>query len=1657
MHIQASIAQTRLQQRPSEKNASQRVFNIGDGANGSSGRHHRHNEKKEEQSYEVEKEQSRSEEGRFQNFWKGIRHGVESSNKVSAQYSVLDGTKATKIDVRQMKLRWIFHPDYPFKITWEIFLSILVFYSVIIIPYHIGFQVPLTSEEDAINIFITVCFGMDILVNFNTAILDEQKERLIYRRRVIAKKYLHFWFWIDLIATIPFDLVLSAVLVGRNSISLVRLARILRLVRLVKLYRIFRGGNALTSFLHPGLVSMSTLLLQLFLLAHIFACFWHYLAISDLAKDYPTNWIDYGQFTNQSSAERYVASYYYTIVTMLTIGYGDIHGTNQPERIYAIVMMLIGGIIFGALTNQVTYLLAKRNPQAQAFKENMNDFKTFLASSELPVLLQRRAKTAFAYYLTQKSVFGESDILDQLPPLLVTNLVKEIYHHDIEAIDLFSRFVEKYPLFVIHLVRNSRPFEVFPGQAILTEGDICNDLFFIKKGMVYFEPFQAPKKPRRQIRKRPLTRLRRLTSQFAATWTRAMVGNSPNSTDNNNNNNGHHHNSSRGDGGEPHGEEEENDWIDMNDEQDEDSLDNDEDDNSEDFSMPEHGTFRNVSGFISQRHYFGDLEMIKNTTSLATYRAANHCHLLAISHRVLKEAMSEHEEVFQYFDDEVKKRMSTFFTVLHVHKRGLKHLRNTNTTTNNKGNTITAINGENVVIPPAVHVRSGRRGGFLRSASISLGFTRTANTILDDLDVRKQYWKDGEIVHWKDVPHLNLLSHHHGGGGGESSLLNNSNRYKNIRVIDDEEIDHNNNSSKRNNHHQIQRNATRRYDDQIVISTPAKQRPYAILQQRLLIDPTSRNKLIWDFFIALLILYSVLIIPVELGFNDNAFTGSDTVDLIISGFFFIDILISFSTAYFSEKADALVISRKRIVRHYLKTWFMIDLISTLPFDRIFNAILDTSTNLTGTKLLKVIRLIRLFKISRVLKFSSYLEILEEKLGFSPAFFQLVLLLFQVFFIAHLIACLWYGLAASFPTPTYPDQRWYENQEMFTGKLVNTHIVSRYLVSIYYAFTTITTVGYGDIHPCSVYERGFAIFAVLVGASIFAYTLANVSAALNSVSGVNAKSKEKLVEVLEYLKEKGCSAGLTNKVFSHMKRKYDDENAFNLSIVTRCLPPNITTEVFYHLYNRRIQAIPIFRYLHKQSVVVYLFHYLQPVFYEENEYIVRKDNPVESIIFLVSGSAQVFREKTNLRIPSSIHSSEKHHGGGGGVGPGSNNNGSGKMSSNSSSIPVVKNSLGIGETFHSRDDVHVSVRRFLSTTPGGTFRRSNSLPIPVPPAPPAVPSPSSPQLSRRGKQKSVGAEDHLRGIHGIHGPSSTTLLSSTTMGGGSGSGSGGNNDGNPTPDISLKKRRSSSTFFLGGIKSDDDKLFEQSDIPFHLMTDNDYEKINLELLATIGTGDFIGHADFMYSRSSYRYYAKTTSPCTVYILTKVEMNRLMRLDPIIAYQLQTALVRAIRRQSDLFSKKLRRKMRGNFISKEIRGAHVDGMNSSSKSHYGGGGGGGGGGQQQEGRFPATPVTPVTPVTPPQPITTTTVMNENGESVVVAGSRSSTPSVVNNNNNNNSNNSIIPIPMSIPITPPSSRRYGILLSSMTSRASSMFTSDATTATILFNSPFYLRQVI
>ena len=56
--------------------------------------------------------------------------------------------------------------------------------------------------------------------------------------------------------------------------------------------------------------------------------------------------------------ERYMDGFYFMITTITTVGYGDISGINTIERIYCIIIMLIGVLTFSYATGMLSQILS---------------------------------------------------------------------------------------------------------------------------------------------------------------------------------------------------------------------------------------------------------------------------------------------------------------------------------------------------------------------------------------------------------------------------------------------------------------------------------------------------------------------------------------------------------------------------------------------------------------------------------------------------------------------------------------------------------------------------------------------------------------------------------------------------------------------------------------------------------------------------------------------------------------------------------------------------------------------------------------------------------------------------------------------------------------------------------------------------------------------------------------------------------------------------------------------------------------------------------------------------------------------------------------------------------------------------------------------------
>ena len=197
---------------------------------------------------------------------------------------------------------------------------------------------------------IDFVYAIDILMNFKIAFYHHGE--LCQDRSEIAAHYLRSGFALDIISEIS--------LIGRftehfKALILLDLLRMLRVPHLVaKIEDYFQFSRQVSS-----VFQLFKLISAIVIFAHWCGCILYYVAISDTSS--PVNWITEAGLPMDNLKEIYVASLYWSIATMATIGYGDIHPTTYKERILSIIIMLCSSVIFGYILSSIGTLLIEIN------------------------------------------------------------------------------------------------------------------------------------------------------------------------------------------------------------------------------------------------------------------------------------------------------------------------------------------------------------------------------------------------------------------------------------------------------------------------------------------------------------------------------------------------------------------------------------------------------------------------------------------------------------------------------------------------------------------------------------------------------------------------------------------------------------------------------------------------------------------------------------------------------------------------------------------------------------------------------------------------------------------------------------------------------------------------------------------------------------------------------------------------------------------------------------------------------------------------------------------------------------------------------------------------------------------------------------------------
>ena len=173
-----------------------------------------------------------------------------------------------------------------------------------------------------------------------------------------------------------------------------------------------------------------------------------------------------------------------------------------------------------------------------------------------------------------------------------------------------------------------------------------------------------------------------------------------------------------------------------------------------------------------------------------------------------------------------------------------------------------------------------------------------------------------------------------------------------------------------------------------------------------IIHPCSNFRFYWDLIMLSLLITNVIVLPVAIAFFSEEINSARWIifNVISDAFFLFDIVVNFRTGVLrNDFVDEIILEPHLIARNYLKSWFIVDLLSSLPIDYLF-LFFDSGDHSGGYTIartgraIKVLRLVKLLSLLRLLRLSRlvrYIHQWEEVRLFSLDYFRLISFLVSI--------------------------------------------------------------------------------------------------------------------------------------------------------------------------------------------------------------------------------------------------------------------------------------------------------------------------------------------------------------------------------------------------------------------------------------------------------------------------------------------------------------------------------------------------------------------------------------------------------------------------------------------------------------------------------------
>jgi len=434
------------------------------------------------------------------------------------------------------------------------------------------------------------------------------------------------------------------------------------------------------------------------------------------------------------------------------------------------------------------------------------------------------------------------------------------------------------------------------------------------------------------------------------------------------------------------------------------------------------------------------------------------------------------------------------------------------------------------------------------------------------------------------------------------------------------------------------------------------------------LSPTSDFKKKWDIAQAFILFYLAILVPIRVGFSIQAFGAGYVLDLFVDIYFWLDIIVNFRSGFEDQQEGTMVYDLGKIRQNYLSTWFTLDVVASLPIDLAIRlgqgnfvcSLADTCVKKVVEiepegaenkgqlfRLFKLFRLVRLVKMLRLIRLQRLLERYQDELFDIMPAIKMCKLVFILVLLGHIFGCFFYffstddyryedekqqiidgditpwmisEFAANIPDPgtgtkeSYLQTEYFITEEVMLGK--------KYIASMYWAFTTMTTVGYGDISAKTMSERIFAMVGMLVGGFVFSALIGTISKVFESRDLSKLAKHRRIDLVSAFVRDSAMPKQLRLQVLGFFRKQ--DVRAYDERVFLQQMPYQIRHDVLRHCHGDLIKEVPIFQGASDVFITEVLFC-LDPKTFVAGVIVTQKGEVGNEMYLLASGDVELLED------------------------------------------------------------------------------------------------------------------------------------------------------------------------------------------------------------------------------------------------------------------------------------------------------------------------------------------------------------------------------------------------------------------------------------------------